>query len=190
MKKRIVAVVLLVALALVGGSCAKIKNKLKMPKTSDGNPTAETHFTFVLNDDETGYIIARKEKDVLPAIVNIPSEYNGKPVTAIAKEGFLNIETISTLNIPATVQVIGDYAFKGCKNLGTVNFGVNKTVEDGKYKESQHIGAFAFDGCSLLSTVDASCVKTIGAHAFRGCKSSLKINNLVSDAVVSENYKD
>lgn len=171
MKKRIIAVLTLAIIALCSVSCAKIQNKLKMPKATDGNPTAESHFEFTLTSDGEGYEIARKKGDVLPMIVTLPSVYNGKPIVAVAKSGFIADENVSQVIIPASIREVSDYAFKACKNLGTVTFGYRATTENGKYKESQVIGAYAFDGCSSLKTVDAACVTDIGSNAFRGCAS-------------------
>ena len=178
MKKRIIAVLTLAIVALCSVSCAKIQNKLKMPKATDGNPTAATHFEFTLTESGDGYEIARKKGDVLPMILTLPSTYNGKPIVAVAKSGFIADENISQVIIPASIQKVGDYAFKACKNLGSVTFGYNATTENGAYKESQVIGAYAFDGCSSLKTVNAACVTQMGTDAFRGCSSSLTYKNL------------
>lgn len=178
MKKRIIAVLTLAIVAFCSVSCAKIQNKLKMPKATDGNPTAATHFEFTLTESGDGYEIARKKGDVLPMILTLPSTYNGKPIVAVAESGFIADENISQVIIPASIQKVGDYAFKACKNLGSVTFGYNATTENGAYKESQVIGAYAFDGCSSLKTVNAACVTQIGTDAFRGCSSSLTYKNL------------
>ena len=46
-------------------------------------------------------------------VLDIPSEYNGKPVVSIADEAF-KFYAVYRVNIPDTVKVIGDGAFMGC----------------------------------------------------------------------------
>ena len=57
----------------------------------------------------------------------IPSEYNGKAVTGILKNAFLNNTTIAFVSIPSSVTIIGQSAFNGCSNLNKIIYNGTKT---------------------------------------------------------------
>ncbi len=69
--------------------------------------------------------------------------------------GSLSLESVTLSKASA-----GEYAFKGCTKLTTVNLG-----------SSTSVGAHAFAECTALSSVAASGLKTIGDFAFNGCTS-------------------
>ena len=54
-------------------------------------------FEFTLNSDGETYGITVKEGAELPEIVNLPSAYSGKPVTAVLTEGFKNISSVKEI---------------------------------------------------------------------------------------------
>ena len=62
--------------------------------------------------------------------------------------------------VPSSVKTIGEYAFRGCTELSSVNLG---SVEV--------IGSNAFTDCPYLTSVEFSSVKTIGDGAFYQCTS-------------------
>lgn len=174
MFKRIIATVFAFALTLGAISCGANF------KAADGDPTQATYFEFELDSTGDGYVISANRAKKLPAIVVLPSEYEGKPITAIADEGFFGCESISTLSISATIEVVGKYAFKNCSNLSEVVFGHGRTAVEGSvgvYVETQTVYEYAFDGCAKLVKADLACVSSIGAHAFRKCSSSLEFIN-------------
>lgn len=180
MFKRIIATVFALALTLGAVSCGADF------KAADGDPTQSTYFEFELDSTGDGYVISANRTQKLPAIVVLPSEYDGKPITAIADEGFFGYESISTLTIPATIEVVGKYAFKNCSNLSKVVFGHGKTASEVGYVESQLIADYAFDGCAKMSEVDLACVSSICVHAFRNCPSTIKFIN--DNAIKAPDY--
>lgn len=72
-------------------------------------------FTF---DATTGTIKKYNGND---AVVNIPSEINGTPVTTIGNAAFRD-SSVTSVTIPANVTEIGANAFAGCTNLTSVNY--------------------------------------------------------------------
>ena len=72
-------------------------------------------FTF---DATTGTIKKYNGND---AVVNIPSEINGTPVTTIGNAAFRD-SSVTSVTIPASVTEIGANAFAGCTNLTSVNY--------------------------------------------------------------------
>ena len=62
-------------------------------------------------------------------------------------EAFQNCKTIEEIDIPSSVQEIGESAFNGCKNLSTIKFHDNTEIE-------LNIGTEAFSGCSVLENIE------------------------------------
>lgn len=84
-------------------------------------------FTF---DATTGTIKKYNGND---AVVNIPSEINGTPVTTIGNAAFRD-SAVTSVTIPASVTEIGSNAFAGCTNLTSVNYAgdwSNLTIQSG-----------------------------------------------------------
>lgn len=84
-------------------------------------------FTF---DATTGTIKKYNGND---AVVNIPSEINGTPVTTIGNAAFRDF-SVTSVTIPANVTEIGSNAFAGCTNLTSVNYAgdwSNLTIQSG-----------------------------------------------------------
>ena len=84
-------------------------------------------FTF---DATTGTIKKYNGND---AVVNIPSEINGTPVTTIGNAAFRD-SSVTSVTIPASVTEIGSNAFAGCTNLTSVHYEgdwSNLTIQSG-----------------------------------------------------------
>lgn len=84
-------------------------------------------FTF---DATTGTIKKYNGND---AVVNIPSEINGTPVTTIGNAAFRD-SSVTSVTIPDSVTEIGSNAFAGCTNLTSVTYGgdwSNLTIQSG-----------------------------------------------------------
>lgn len=84
-------------------------------------------FTF---DATTGTIKKYNGND---AVVNIPSEINGTPVTTIGNAAFRD-SSVTSVTIPASVTEIDSNAFAGCTNLTSVNYKgdwSNLTIQSG-----------------------------------------------------------
>lgn len=116
--------------------------------------------TFVLKNDTVGiadyafYTRSSLENFTLPDSVVIIGRY-----------AFAKAEKLTTFNLNKT-EIIGDYAFSGCKTLGRgkVNLGTNLNT----------IGSYAFYNCvnygddSYAAVSIPGTVETIGTYAFNG----------------------
>lgn len=70
--------------------------------------------------------------------------------------------SIVELEIPASVEHIGDNAFQEFESLSAITFEENSSLKA--------IGNYAFDACELLSSIEIpASVETIGDGAFRRC---------------------
>ena len=98
-------------------------------------------FTF---DATTGTIKKYNGND---AVVNIPSEINGTPVTTIGNAAFRD-SSVTSVTIPANVTEIGSNAFAGCTNLTSVNYEgdwSNLTIQSGNPAVQDAANAPLFD---------------------------------------------
>lgn len=105
--------------------------------------------------------------------VEIPSEFNGIPVTLIAF-AFNSCTALTSITVPSSVKTVGERAFYKCTSLTSVN------ISNG----TEYIGSEAFYGCNrLTSIVIPNGVKNIGRSAFSGCTSLENVS--VPDSVIS-----
>lgn len=98
-------------------------------------------FTF---DATTGTIKKYNGND---AVVNIPSEINGTPVTTIGNAAFRD-SSVTSVTIPASVTEIGSNAFAGCTNLTSVTYGGDwskLTIQSGNPAVEDAVNAQLFD---------------------------------------------
>ena len=89
-------------------------------------------------------------------ILEIPSEYNGKPIVAIAEDGFSGNPYLNKVIIPDTVKVIGNRAFSDCITLFECDIPGSVSI----------IGDAAFMNCPYLDVEIPEGVTTIGVEAF------------------------
>ncbi|MDE6034515.1 MAG: leucine-rich repeat protein [Ruminococcus sp.] len=134
-------------------------------------------FDYTLDGDEVMIIACNREiKDAV-----IPSEIDGKPVTCIQTNSFLNRTNLESVTIPDSVKTIAYEAFEGCTNLKSVTipdsviniservFQNCKSLESVTLsKNTISIDEGAFNGCNALTSITIpDSVKSIGHMAFR-----------------------
>ena len=82
---------------------------------------------------------------------------------------FSYCSSLTSIEIPASVETIKASAFKGCSSLATVTFENGsqlKTIGGGSYSSG------AFSDCTALTSIEIpASVETIKASAFKGCSS-------------------
>lgn len=153
MKKTVtvlLSVVLMVACALSVSACAKRSGSKEDAGTQGLN--------YTLNSDGQSYSVTGIGVALSKDIV-IPSEYNSKPVTGIAKAAF-KYGKITSVKLPDTLESIGEEAFASCESLKSVNFPTTLTS----------IGEKAFIYCSSLKSVTLpSSITRIENNTFQSC---------------------
>ena len=142
--------------------------------------TAGLEYTLLSNDtyEVSGVGSAKNEQ-----IINIPSTYLGKKVTAIGDLAFFMCNSLTHINIPDSVTNIGGGAFGVCEALVSVNipygvteisdmmfYGCTALTDITIHDSVQKIGEAAFVGCAFKSIVIPKNVVSIGAEVFLGCR--------------------
>ena len=90
---------------------------------------------------------------------------------------FSDCTALTSIEIPASVETIGNTAFSDCSQLATVTFekGSQLKTIGGGYSSSSHFGTYsdyygAFSDCSSLTSIEIpASVETIEATAFKRC---------------------
>ena len=157
-----------------------------------GEKDTSKQLAYTLSTDQTYYTVTGKgtysNKDLV-----IPSTYNGLPVKEIAEKAFQKWTLIETVQIPDSIEKIGESAFSGCTNLeyNSDPDGIGSYLgnEDNPYmllvtmssanvteyvlpSTTRFIDYKAFDSCSSLTrVVIPDSVVTIGESAFSSCES-------------------
>ena len=154
--------IILVALVLLFASCGG--------KDGDSvdSDASKLVYTEINNGSEYEVTSAGFERgDTL----NIPSEYNGKPVTVIGDRAFSGLH-FKKVVIPDSVTHIGKEAFASCGDLESVE------------TSAVSIGAEAFWGCENLRSVTLKGnITHIEYGTFHGCQS---LDRIVLPSTVTE----
>lgn len=88
----------------------------------------------------------------------------------VAGRVFSTDKALTSVTLPNSVQVVGDYAFAGCENLSFASVGSG----------AKSVGEHAFDGCAKLAILRlglynpltqtlTSSLESIGSYAFQNC---------------------
>ena len=117
--------------------------------------------------------------------LSIPQTLAGKRVIGIANRAFYYCNSLTSIEIPATILSIGDYAFAGCSFLQSVEIPASvRTLGVGCFYGCERLARLSFAengelaeipqacfwGCTALESVTIpSCVDVIGKGAFYGC---------------------
>ena len=135
---------------------------------------------YTLSNDKTYYTVSGysgTERNV-----EIPSVYNGLPVTSIGERAFRYCSSLTSVVIPDSVTSISYQAFAGCSSLTSVVIPDSVTS----------IGNYAFDGCSSLTSVYITDIEAwcnisglSNLMAYGSSSKNLYLNNeLVTELVI------
>ncbi len=159
-----------------------------------GNGTASIKYSTYTGSIKRAANISSTQDHAVPVNVetvsiSVPTKINGTEITAVEKNGFFDFDQLASIELPATLQTLGEMAFMGadslkkidipdkvaaipkacfksCDSLSAVTFG--KSVID--------IADQAFYSCKSLTSLslNSNC-QTIGTSAFELCTSLNKI---------------
>ncbi len=126
-------------------------------------------------------------------------EIKGSNLKSIGKGAF-QYSSITSINIPASIETIGKEAFYSCKKLGIIdmNSAKIKQITDSTFKNCENltsvsipatvtsIGPEAFCSCKALNKISIPVsVESIGMRAFDSCTSASSLNFVSTSKVRS-----
>ena len=152
---------------------------------------------FEFKETEDGYVLSLflQHKNDKITEIEIPAEYNDRPVVRIGNGAFAYAKLIESVQIPAGVKTIGDSAFFDCVNLSGITFPEGlKTIGKAAFtccenclrsvalpKSLESIGYSAFEYCWALENVTFLNPDTrFGQNIFFGCPNLLPEIRLMS----------
>lgn len=163
---------------------------------TESEPSVGLNFT--LNDDGESYSVSGIGV-CTDLLIVIPSEYEGKPVTAIKNNAFYGWDVMTGVVIPSSVTKIGACAFYGCTKLEKINIPdtVTEIGEDAFYQtafqsgEKNWVDGSLYIGKHLIKVerdvtgayVIREGTKSIADSAFSSCSKILKVT--IPDSVVA-----
>ena len=108
----------------------------------------------------------------------IPSSIGDSPVSSIADDSYENLEGITVVYVPNTIQQIGARAFYNCADTKEITLGNNVTM----------IGDEAFMNCASLTDINLCAnIQSIGESAFENCSSLSEIKIAKDVTILGEN---
>ena len=109
-------------------------------------------------------------------IIKVPSEIDGKTVTAIGADCFAGNQSVETIVLPSSIETIGGYAFANCPNLKKV---IAPNVTE--------CGRYALENCNSLLFVYMPNARNLYNGALRDCE-ALTAVDLSSDYETLHHY--
>lgn len=127
-------------------------------ETKDETPAEMTgEFKFAKNEDGKSYVLVSYSG--LDRNVEVPSTYNGYPVTTIGTLAFAQ-KSIHVVKLPDTITEIEEDAFRGSSHLEQINLPNSITS----------IGQSAFSGCKSLTEISLpNELITLEPYVFADC---------------------
>ena len=145
--------------------------------------------TYQINSSNTAYSITGTGSGILFGHLDLPSTYNGLPVTAIAdgtnstRVAFFNNDYIRKVTIPSSITTIGSRAFSFSdrittiilhNNISSIGFnafeGLSKLSSISLPSGLTELDTGLLSGCTSLTSITIpSGVTAIGASVFNGC---------------------
>ena len=143
-----------------------------------------------------GYLDSTNENLIIPDKVSFENETYS--VVSIAADAFKNCNKFTSVELPASIEQIGDYAFSGCaitsveipasvENIGSGVFSGCAITSVEIPASVKEIGSYAFSGCAITSVEIPASVKEIGSYAFFDCP-NLTTASLESTDVTTGDY--
>ncbi|MBO5779031.1 MAG: leucine-rich repeat domain-containing protein [Clostridia bacterium] len=160
---------------------------------SENSATVRWDIGYEVSDAQFVYEIKRDTATITQYIgtknvVDIPTDIDGKRVTAIGKYAFMQC-AVTRITISDNIKSIGVGAFSGCDKLTKITIPNSVTaIEDRTFYDCSRltevsipdsvtsIGEFAFESCTSLNIITIpDNIITIGQRAFENCTSLAEV---------------
>lgn len=158
-------------------------------------------FIYKLLANDTYTILGFTKDAKIPAILQIPDEYEGKPITVIGDYAFSRYNTLNAVILGKNIRKIGNLAFESCVNLENIILSNVYSIGDLAFKNTavksiifpeslKEIGTDAFGNCSNLEAVFLNSVVKFRSSVFSNCSSInyFEVKNL--DLLIKSKFKD
>lgn len=157
-----------------GSYAESYANEHDIPFESLGGAPAESVYQGLKYMAEDGEVMITGFTDDLPAVLEIPAEIDGMPVTGFAQFALAQCDKLIEVTLPDTITSTGMQTFWGDKNLEKVTL---PSTLKGLYEAS-------FAQCTALKsvTIPEGC-ETIGNLVFAGCTSLSEVS--IPESVVN-----
>ena len=110
--------------------------------------------------DYGAFITGITNTEAISGDIVISDTLGGYPVIGIADATFAKLENLTSVTIPDSVSLLGNFAFYGCYNLKSVN--IPGSIS--------RIDKYTFDGCSSLTNINiGDGVAELSNYAFGNC---------------------
>ena len=167
---------LLLRPAVTASAAETYTNKNNIPFEALGGAPAESVYQGLKCMAEDGEVMITGYTDDLPAVLEIPAEIDGMPVTGFAQFALAQCGKLKEVTLPDTITSTGMQTFWGDKNLEKVTLPSTLKV----------LAEASFAQCTALKsvTIPEGC-ETIGNLVFAGCTSLSEVS--IPESVVSFN---
>ncbi|MDD3174319.1 MAG: leucine-rich repeat protein [Herbinix sp.] len=156
-RKRLISIILVITLCILNVSYVSATTE------------TSTNWSYDLDGSDNAINISPTDKSLVTGNVTIPDKIDGHNVISIAAQAFDQCQSLTSIVIPDSVNIIGDYAFSSCYQLVSATLGNGLTT----------IGYGAFYCTGLTSITIPKNVATINGNAFRNCSAlaEIRFNN-------------
>lgn len=158
-------------------------------------------FRYKLLPNDTYIILGFTDDAKIPEILQIPDEYEGKPITVIGDYAFSQYRTLETVILGNNIRKVGVFAFGSCMSLKNINLTKVRSIGDSAFKNTsikiiifpeslKEVGDDAFGGCSNLEVVFLNSAVRFKSSVFSNCSSInyFEVKNL--DLLIKSKFKD
>ena len=125
---------------------------------------------YAKNDDSDSYTLHSYLSSNSASSLTVPSEVNGKPVTAIFRLAFQNNAKLQSVTIPASVTNFQSSCFDGCSSLKKVSIAA----------ENPTIASYAFTDLaadSVIEVANDSVVSKFTSSTYTSSKTTVKVKS-------------